>query len=194
LTLDIFNLRLQGARRDNHSFNEGATGCNTKEEAMAATTTKHDEVLKLFEETGKIIDSAWKEAGDAPNKAKKPKPNEKIPVKMERMPSTGMAGVDKNLLQLCATISGKIYDDEATNRVKFQKLLMDVPEVKDNFPDLQVRTYDKGVSIGKNLVKEQLSAAQTAYLRFYHYGRDINLGVARYQDRQGYDHRRNVWL
>jgi hypothetical protein len=124
---------------------------------MAATTTKHDEVLKLFEETGKIIDSAWKEAGDEPNKAKKAKPNEKIPVKMERMPSTGMVGVDKNLLQLCATISGKIYDDEATNRVKFQKLLMDIPEVKDNFPDLQVRTYDKGVSIGKNLVKEQLS-------------------------------------
>jgi hypothetical protein len=124
-----------------------------------AAPTKHEKVLQFYEDTGKIIDKSWKEAGDEPKKAKKAKTNTKlpVPVKMKRMPSTGMVGVDKNILQLCATISGKIYDDEATNTVKFQKMLDDIPEVKDNFPDLQVRTFDKGVSIGKNVVKELLS-------------------------------------
>jgi hypothetical protein len=121
---------------------------------MAANKEEHEAVLKLFKETNQKIDSS--NAKSNPKRTKTEEEPEKPPAKITNIPSSDMVGVDANLLQLCATISKEIYDEGPANRKMFQKLLTEIPEVKDNFPDLQVRFFDKGVTFGKN-VPEKLS-------------------------------------
>jgi hypothetical protein len=104
---------------------------------MAANKEEHEAVLKLFKETNQKIDSS--NAKSNPKRTKTEEEPEKPPAKITNIPSSGMVGVDANLLQLCATISNEIYDEGPANRKMFQKLLTEIPEVKDNFPDLQVR-------------------------------------------------------
>lgn len=67
---------------------------------------------------------------------------------IEHLPSEDMVGVEKDLLQLCATISGATYGGASES--DFKDILLSKPEIKQAFPNLVVRFYQNGVTVGRN--------------------------------------------
>ena len=126
------------------------------------TTTGHEDVLKMYQETGKKI-SQWEEqqkcfvskSGECSAEESSERPPS--PMRIERiaqLPDEEMAGVDHDMLHLCATIAGGVY--EAASRADFELLLTD-SKVRERFPDLTVRFFQNGVTFGRGWFPEQLS-------------------------------------
>ena len=79
------------------------------------------------------------------------------PMRIERityLPDEEMVGVDRDMLHLCATISGGVY--EATSRADFERVLED-SEIRDRFPDLTLRFFQNGVTFGRDWFPKQIS-------------------------------------
>jgi len=127
------------------------------------TSAGHEDVQKMYQETGKKI-SQWKErqqecsvseSGECSAEGSSDRPPS--PMRIERiahLPDEEMAGVDHDMLHLCATIAGGVY--EAASRADFELLLTD-SKVRETFPDLTVRFFQNGVTFGRDWFPEQLS-------------------------------------
>jgi hypothetical protein len=63
---------------------------------------------------------------------------------------------NKKLLHLCATVSGQLYEEKATTRSAFEKILKNIPQVEKEFPNLQVRFLHTGPKFG-DIVPKLLS-------------------------------------
>lgn len=59
-----------------------------------------------------------------------------------------MVGVDHDMLHLCATVSGGVYD--AASRTDFEELLR-TSEIRKRFPDLTLRFFQNGVTFGRGI-------------------------------------------
>lgn len=57
-------------------------------------------------------------------------------------------GIDSDLVQLCATISGATYTGDS--KEDFRTILHSNESIRKSFPDVIVRFYQNGVTIGKN--------------------------------------------
>ena len=68
-------------------------------------------------------------------------------VKISNVPSEEDAGMEEDLVRLCATMAGGVY--QTTQKVEFEKLLTDNPALQSAFPDLSLRFYQTGVTIGR---------------------------------------------
>lgn len=123
------------------------------------TTTlqqQHDDVRKMYQETGGKI-SQWKENTKecpADETDKHPPPPTQQIERIKHLPSEAMAGVEEDMLHLCATVSGGVY--EAASRADFDRLL-EMSGIRERFPDLNVRFFQNGVTFGRDWFPEQLS-------------------------------------
>jgi hypothetical protein len=77
-------------------------------------------------------------------------------VKLSPPTSADMVGVESDLLQLCATVSGNIYDAATKNAWTFEKKLKEIKEVKTAYPELKVRFFENGITTPFK-IPEQLS-------------------------------------
>lgn len=116
------------------------------------TTMEHEDVLKLYQETGTKI-SQWEKTKKECSAETGGHPQMRIE-RIKNLPSEDMAGMDHDMLHLCATVSGGVY--EAASRADFDRLLQD-SGIRKNFPDLSVRFFQNGVTFGRDWFPEQLS-------------------------------------
>jgi hypothetical protein len=115
-------------------------------------------MVKRFQETNKKIEE-WKTRkaevclSTTADEDPAPPDDAKIAI-IKNLPSEEMAaGVDQDMLHLCATISGGVY--EAASKGDFKEILED-PKICKAFPDLTVRWFQNGVTLGR-MLPEQLS-------------------------------------
>ena len=134
-------------------------------EKGTAGSNRHEEILKLYQDTAKNIDE-WSGGNDvdvcssggdgADEKTGTPvrmTTREKIE-SIKHLPPEDMVGMDSDMLKLCATVAGGVY--EANSKADFEKLMQD-DEIQEKFPDLTVRFFQNGVTFGKDWFPEQLS-------------------------------------
>ena len=75
--------------------------------------------------------------------------------KISNFPSVEDAGMEEDLVRLCATMAGGVY--QTTQKVEFEKLLTANPALQAAFPDLTLRFYQTGVTIGRMNSKNRAS-------------------------------------
>lgn len=64
-----------------------------------------------------------------------------------KLPATDEdAGIEEKFLRLCATMAGGVY--KTTSKKQFEYILNSVPEIGEQFPNLSLRFYQTGVTIG----------------------------------------------
>lgn len=126
------------------------------------TAAGHEDVVKMYQETGKKI-SQWEgnqecsasKSGECSAEASSDHPHPTIRIeRIKHLPDEEMAGVDHDMLHLCATISGGVYD--AASRSDFERVL-EGSKIRERFPDLTLRFFQNGVTFGRDLFPEQIS-------------------------------------